>query len=189
MRRLGWMLGGVALAGLIVWRLERSERQKQPDVGIETTPVVWLQETQPATKKKGQRKKKQQADATESKPLAEATGTEAILSSGDSYDDFVSVAQASDGTIYAAYAAYYDAHDQIRLHKQLADGGWSTRTYVPLVNPRADIWMPQIACDAQDRVWVIWCEQTDQSRTCVRKLGSLCPHSTKKRTSGDRSFD
>ncbi len=28
---------------------------------------------------------------------------------------------------------------------------------------KADIWMPQIAVDAQDRLWVIWCEQTGQS--------------------------
>ena len=75
-----------------------------------------------------------------------------VLSAGDSYDDFASVAEAPDGSLYAAYAAYYDGYDQIRLHKRLANGNWSTRLHVPLVQARADIWMPQIAADAQGRV-------------------------------------
>ncbi|MBI3463998.1 MAG: hypothetical protein HY000_13210 [Planctomycetes bacterium] len=53
-----------------------------------------------------------------------------------------------------------DGHDQVRIHKRLNDGQWSTRSYVPLVEARADIWMPQLAVDAKDRVWLIWCEQT-----------------------------
>ena len=98
-------------------------------------------------------------------PAAPDESGVSLLSSGDSYDDFTSVAQGSDGTLYAAYAAYYDGHDQIRLHKQLKSGKWSTRTHVPLVQARADIWMPQLAVDASDRLWVIWCEQTGQSAT------------------------
>src|SRR5260370_1442910 len=86
-----------------------------------------------------------------------------IFSEGDSYDDFPSVAQAGDGTVYIAYAAYYDGHDQIRLHRRFPGGGWSTRTNVPLVRGAADIWMPQLAVDAGDRLWVIWCERTGQS--------------------------
>ena len=86
-----------------------------------------------------------------------------VLSTGDSCDDFASVAKAADGTLFAAYAAYYDGHDQIRVHWRLRNGRWSTRTNVPLVQAQADIWMPQIAVDAHDRLWVIWCEQTGQS--------------------------
>ena len=165
MRRMTWLVGGMAIAVAALWLTWRPMKVRATIVVDAPTQVVWLQQNQPATKKKGAGKKKNQAALVESKPLQEATGVEAILSSGDSYDDFASVAQTADGTRYAAYAAYYDAHDQIRLHKQLADGGWSTRTYVPLVKPRADIWMPQIACDAQDRVWVVWSEQTEQTRT------------------------
>jgi hypothetical protein len=105
------------------------------------------------------------AEATLIEPLladAEAAGV-SVLSNGDSCDDFASVAQTGDGTLYVAYAAYYNGHDQIRLHRQRADGKWSTRSYVPLVERRADIWMPQLAVDARDRLWVIWCEQTGQS--------------------------
>ena len=86
-----------------------------------------------------------------------------ILSEGDSYDDFASAAQAPDGTVFVAYAAYYDGHDQIRLHRRFPKGGWSTRTNVPLVRGAADIWMPQVAADAKGRLWVVWCEQTGQS--------------------------
>jgi hypothetical protein len=86
-----------------------------------------------------------------------------VLSTGDSCDDFAAVAQASDGTLFAAYAAYYDGHDQIRVHRRLPSGQWSTRTQVPLAQEPADIWMPQLAVDAHDRLWVIWSEQTGQS--------------------------
>jgi hypothetical protein len=88
-----------------------------------------------------------------------------VLSTGDSYDDFASIAAASDGTYYAAYAAYYDGYDQIRLHRRRSDNTWSTGTHVPLVQARADIWMPQVAVDAHDRPWVIWSEQTGQTAT------------------------
>lgn len=92
-----------------------------------------------------------------------AEGGGDVLSTGDSYDDFVSVAETPDGTQYVAHAAYYNGHDQIRLRKRLPSGAWSTWSPVPLARPRADIWMPQIAADAKGRVWVIWSEQTGQS--------------------------
>ncbi len=95
---------------------------------------------------------------------AAATGGADVLSIGDSYDDFASVARASDGTTYVAYAAFFDGHDQIRLHSRAPKArNWSTYTFVPLARARADIWMPQLAVDGQDRLWVIWCEQTGQS--------------------------
>ncbi len=89
---------------------------------------------------------------------AEAGGA-SVLSVGDSYDDFASVAVTSDGAVYVAYASYYNGHDQIRLHRLLENGTWSTHTYVPLATPRPDIWMPQIAADSRGRLWVIWSEQ------------------------------
>src|SRR5712691_82758 len=50
---------------------------------------------------------------------AARAGGAQVLSNGDSYDDFASVCQASDGTVVAAYAAYFDGHDQIRIHRRL----------------------------------------------------------------------
>jgi len=92
-----------------------------------------------------------------------AEGGADVLSVGDSYDDFASMAQTSDGVLYVAYAAYYNGHDQVRLHRRLENGSWSTHSYVPLARNRADIWMPQLAVDGQDRLWVIWSEQTGQT--------------------------
>jgi len=128
------------------------------------------EQSQPKTGKGKGKKQKAKTDAeraqfaSEPPPAAGEAGVP-VLSFGDSYDDFASVAQAPSGAVYAAYAAYYDGHDQIRLHRRYPDGQWSTRTHVPLVKARADIWMPQLACDASDRVWIIWGEQTDQTRT------------------------
>ncbi len=135
--------------------------------GPESTPpaspqAAEGQETrQPNAARRQPRQQQRQNAVTPSVPpprVDEANA--AVLSFGDSYDDFVSAAQAPDGSLYAAYAAYFDGHDQIRLHKRLPRGEWSTRTHVPLVNSRADIWMPQLAVDAKNRLWVIWCEQT-----------------------------
>ncbi|RMG40829.1 MAG: exo-alpha-sialidase [Planctomycetota bacterium] len=104
-----------------------------------------------------------------------AAGGAHVLSSGDSYDDFASVACGPDGTVYVAYAAYFDGHDQIRLHRRLpaeaiaparnrfGGAAWSTYTIVPLASPEPDIWMPQIAVDAKGRLWVIWSEQVGRS--------------------------
>src|SRR2546423_472641 len=45
--------------------------------------------------------------------VAARDGGAHVLSTGDSYDDFASIAQSSDGTLFVAYAAYYNGHDQI----------------------------------------------------------------------------
>ncbi|MGE0761573.1 MAG: hypothetical protein AB7O38_31460, partial [Pirellulaceae bacterium] len=158
-------VGLLVLAGVGAIGMRSTWRPADLPTPAATVPLVWATTTQqlatqqlatqPAQKKKKTGRKKQQQTPTAPPPeLPPLDDSAAVLSSGDSYDDFTSIAQAADGTLYAAYAAYYDAHDQIRLHKRLPGGDWSTRTYVPLVRPRADIWMPQLAVDARDRVWV-----------------------------------
>lgn len=125
-------------------------------------PAAVAQEAQrPNAARRRARQQQQRAQIEASTPPPQLADVNAsVLSFGDSYDDFASAAQAPDGALYAAYAAYFDGHDQIRLHKRLPGGDWSTRTHVPLVNARADIWMPQLAVDAANRLWVIWCEQS-----------------------------
>jgi len=108
-----------------------------------------------------------------------------VLSVGDSYDDFVSIAQDSEGTLYAAYAAYYNGHDQIRLHSRLPNGGWSTHSPVPLVQGRGDIWMPQLAVDAQDRLWVIWAEQVPQDATRIPRDATRTPRDATRGLNGN----
>jgi hypothetical protein len=174
MSRQWWTVGLAAAVVLGAWVCFKAlgpsgEGARADALAGQTVLTAFQEEKQPETdKKKAAAGKKKAAAEGQPAPAAPPSASEAgvpILSNGDSYDDFASVAQASDGTLYAAYAAYYDAHDQIRLHKLLPNGRWSTRTHVPLVQARADIWMPQLAVDASDRLWVIWCEQTDLTRT------------------------
>jgi hypothetical protein len=186
MMRLVSLAAVVLVSGLVYFGLA-SDGGSQ---GVGDTSIAAAQEPKAGEAKPGQKNpgknpgKKNQGQNNQAKKQGGGAGTGAqanapsspppptakdagvpILSSGDSYDDFASIAQASDGTLYAAYAAYYDAHDQIRVHKQLKGGNWSTRTHMPLVQARADIWMPQLAIDAQDRLWAIWSEQTGQTAT------------------------
>ncbi|NOX56587.1 MAG: hypothetical protein GXP27_19515 [Planctomycetes bacterium] len=151
---LGAGLIVVAALGLVAWSFVPgfAAREAQPERAQKTRSKSVAQRQQPRSTP---------PDTTYLAALMDAatTGGADVLSTGDSYDDFPSVAEASDGTVYVAYAAYYDKHDQIRLHRRFSNGVWSTRTHVPLVQARPDIWMPQIAVDAKDRVWVIWSEQ------------------------------
>lgn len=146
----------------VVWR--SASAQKEP--GSDEKPSAEAKQPAAGRRRQANRqnaaeRRKEREGIANSQPTSDAGDTAApVLSFGDSYDDFASVAQAPDGSLYAAYAAYFDGHDQIRLHKRLPGGVWSTRTHVPLVHARADIWMPQVAVDAKNRVWVVWCEQS-----------------------------
>lgn len=170
-------LAGLALAAVALAALRSPGQPGAAAAGAAESPLAQAaqqpdaprraqQPQQPRRQQAGQAQRQRQAGQQPAPPppSADQAGVP-VLSFGDSYDDFASVAQAPDGSLYAAYAAYFDGHDQIRLHKQLPDGAWSTRTHVPLVQARADIWMPQVAVDRHNRVWLVWCEQTDQTRT------------------------
>ncbi|HVA47918.1 MAG TPA: hypothetical protein VNH11_16230 [Pirellulales bacterium] len=169
------LLGGLVLAG---WQSQlffvaevatASAAQKEEAdsaTGKKAAPNA-AEGTQAERRQANQRRRRAQQQANVAAPgprEAASEGGVPVLSTGDSYDDFASVAQAPDGSLYAAYAAYFDGYDQIRLHKRLPDGTWSTRTHVPLVHARPDIWMPQLAVDAENRVWVLWCEQSPASK-------------------------
>ena len=180
-----WMIGtcfGACLAAGLVWQFDFEEphsawaqardepsgkaQQGTPNAGENAKPGAGAKRRPGDNRRPGAGRNARNPNfKADPPPESPAAGGVPVLSNGDSYDDFASVVQTSDGTLYAAYAAYYDGHDQVRLHKRLPGGLWSMRLHVPLVNARADIWMPQLAVDAKDRVWVIWSEQTDQTRT------------------------
>lgn len=160
-----WRWVGAGMVGVVTlltaWTVVA---QTEPAKSGDTSTAKQSQETKrPARKTKAAKKAGAAAGFSPPPPGAAEAGVP-VLSSGDSYDDFPCVAQARDGTLYALYAAYYDGNDQIRIHKRLPGGRWSTRSYVPLAEARADIWMPQLAVDAKDRLWVVWCEQTGRGR-------------------------
>lgn len=169
-KALSLLVTAAASLGLLAFA--QSDRNESAE--SETAVVQKKKGKQKGRKKTGKRKKKAGRkvrrvlkNAEFIQQLLESARKDGadVLSTGDSYDDFCSIAQDGEGTLYAAYAAYYNGHDQIRLHKRLPNGRWSTHSPVPLVKGRADIWMPQLAVDAKNRVWVIWAEQTDQTET------------------------
>src|SRR5687767_12613451 len=116
------VLAGLILVIVAVSFIAPRQAQFAEPAFAAPTQIAWLQNEPPKeTKKKGTGKKKQKDKAVETIPGAAPAAAQTqdngiILSNGDSYDDFVSITQASNGTMYAAYAAYYDNHDQIRLH-------------------------------------------------------------------------
>ncbi|HWA97986.1 MAG TPA: hypothetical protein VG713_05815 [Pirellulales bacterium] len=200
MNRNGRWLLGVLAAGvaLSIWGFERLATAQRDDATKAAKGEAAGTAKQPA-KKAGPAKKaaagqankpgtKKAAKPVDDHPVADDPNKAPVkptgpwLSSGDSYDDFCSVAEKADGTLYAAYLAYYDGHDQIRVHKRLGTGAakdatkngsekndadqivrWSTRTHMPLVEAVPDIWMPQLAVDANDLLWVIWSEQVGRT--------------------------
>src|SRR5882724_750694 len=115
----GWRIGLVLLVAfaLLGWQTLVSAQRKKPA----DAPAA---DSGSANQKQPGAGKAKQKPADDAHPVNDAPPTETVaatgpwLSSGDSYDDFCSVAQAKDGTLYAAYAAYYDGHDQVRLHKR-----------------------------------------------------------------------
>ena len=170
------MLGlGLGLSGREV-ATARSEQQLQQKAADKQQQPKKKKSQKKKGQKKGQKKnQKNQAAARRqraNRPVgrfqqefldAAQQGGAAVLSVGDSFDDFASIVEAGDGTVYAAYAAYFDAGDQVRVHRRLDNGRWSTHSPVPLAEPRSDVWMPQVATDGDNRLWVIWAEQIGRS--------------------------
>ncbi|MGH7139341.1 MAG: hypothetical protein ACREHD_26650 [Pirellulales bacterium] len=137
------------------------EKPAESKPAVEEPAPAQTQRRQANQKRRARQQQQQQAAAAKEETRdAKDEANAPVLSVGDSYDDFASVAQAPDGSLYAAYAAYFDGYDQIRLHKRLPGGDWSTHAFVPLAHARPDIWMPQVAVDADNRVWVVWSEQS-----------------------------
>ena len=77
----------------------------------------------------------------------EAVGTE--LRS----DDLPDIAAADDGTLWLVWMSHDARRDEINL-RQYRDGTWSNVLLVP--SGDGDVWLPQVALDSQNRVWVVW---------------------------------
>ena len=91
-----------------------------------------------------------------------ARGIDSVgLSWGDSFDDFPSLAVASDDQVYVGYTAYTGRADEIRIHRRLPSGRFSAQSRVPLATARPDVWMPRLVTDGGGRLWVFWSEQLE----------------------------
>ncbi len=79
------------------------------------------------------------------------------LSDDSRFDDYPSVAAASDGVAWLVWQSYSGGRDEIRIRK--FDQTWRTFSRVPGVS--GDVWRPQVALDAEERPWVVWSQQVD----------------------------
>ena len=77
----------------------------------------------------------------------ESVGTELLA------DDLPDIAAATDGSLWLAWMSHSGRRDEIHL-RQHRDGKWSNVLLVP--GGSGDLWLPQVALDAQNRPWVVW---------------------------------
>ena len=78
----------------------------------------------------------------------------ANLTPGPDAEDFPSLTEARDGTLWLAYQAYTnDAGDQIYA-RHFADGSWSDAQ--PLAGAGGDYYRTAIAQDGSGKIWVVW---------------------------------
>lgn len=68
-------------------------------------------------------------------------------------DDLPDIAAAPDGSLWAVWMSHSDRRDEISL-RQFRDGIWSNVVMVP--GGSGDVWLPQVAVDKENRVWVVW---------------------------------
>ncbi len=68
-------------------------------------------------------------------------------------DDLPQIAAAPDGSIWTAFLSFAGDRDDIAI-RRYHEGRWQNLQWVP--GTSGDSWLPQIAVDASNRVWVVW---------------------------------
>lgn len=68
-------------------------------------------------------------------------------------DDLPSIATSPDGSQWIAWLSFVGDRDDVVI-RQYKNGAWGVLQWVP--GTSGDSWLPQIACDAQNGVWVVW---------------------------------
>ena len=68
-------------------------------------------------------------------------------------DDLPDIAGATDGSLWVVWMSHSDRRDEISL-RQYREGIWSNVVMVP--GGSGDVWLPQVAVDAENRPWVVW---------------------------------
>ena len=71
-------------------------------------------------------------------------------------DDWPSVAAAPDGSAWIAWLSFVGDRDDVVI-RHYSDGKWSNLQWVP--GTSGDSFLPQVAVDASNRVWVVWSQQ------------------------------
>ena len=110
-------------------------------------------------KKKGGKKAAAPAAAAEPPTAANAIpGT--MIGHEFRQDDLPSITAAPDGTLWAAWLSFVGDRDDIGI-RPYRDGAWGNMQWVP--NTAGDAWLPQVAADSSNRVWVVWSEMRDNN--------------------------
>ncbi len=68
-------------------------------------------------------------------------------------DDSPTLAVAPNGDLWAAWLSFDGQRDDIAI-RRYSQGKWQNLQWVP--GTSGDGWLPQIAVDASNRVWVVW---------------------------------
>jgi hypothetical protein len=75
-------------------------------------------------------------------------------------DDLPAIASAPDGTAWIAWLSFGGDRDDIGL-RRCKDGKWGALQWVP--NTSGDSWLPQVAVDAQNRLWLVWSQMAENN--------------------------
>lgn len=75
-------------------------------------------------------------------------------------DDLPSVTAAPDGSIWIAWLSFVGDRDDVVI-RQFKDGQWGVMQWVP--NTSGDSFLPQVAADAESRVWVVWSQMSQSN--------------------------
>ena len=71
-------------------------------------------------------------------------------------DDLPAIAAAPDGSLWVAWLSFDGKRDDVAIRRW--DGKlWSNILWVPATS--GDSWLPQVAVDGSNRVWVVWSQQ------------------------------
>ncbi len=71
-------------------------------------------------------------------------------------DDSPTIASCPDGSAWVTWLSFVGDRDDIAV-RQFKAGKWGTLQWLP--NTSGDNWLPQVGCDARNRVNVVWSQQ------------------------------
>jgi len=95
-------------------------------------------------------------------PIKWATegGTVNAIAVGHEYreDDMPAITVAPDGTVWVAWLSFNGNRDDLAI-RAYKDNVWQNLQWVP--GTSGDSWLPQVATDSRNRVWVVWSQQSD----------------------------
>src|SRR3989454_6366611 len=73
-------------------------------------------------------------------------------------DDWPAIASSPDGSMWFACLSFVGDRDDVVI-RHYKDGKWGNLQWVP--GTSGDSFLPQVAVDASNRVWVVWSQQVN----------------------------